>query len=66
MKVLSINYRIKTVKNKINLDEIPFTIFGNKSDINDERIVSTEEGEKFTKKLSCSFFLNFCYICNKC
>ena len=38
---------IKTVKNKINLDEIPFTIFGNKSDLNDERIVNIEEGGKF-------------------
>ena len=47
---------INTVKNKINLEEIPFTIFGNKSDLNNERIVSTEEGEKFAKKLSCSFF----------
>ncbi len=27
--------------------KIPFTIFGNKSDLNDERIVSIEEGGKF-------------------
>ena len=47
---------IKVANSKINLDEIPVTILGNKLDLNNERIVNTEEGEKFAKNLSGSFF----------
>ena len=47
---------IKNVKNKINLDEIPFIIFGNKLDLSEQRMVDSEEGKTFADKLSCSFY----------
>ena len=47
---------IKVANSKINLDEIPTTILGNKLDLNNERIINTEEGEQFAKNLSASFF----------
>ena len=47
---------IKNVKNKINLDEIPFIIFGNKLDLSEQRMVDSEEGKTLADKLSCSFY----------
>ena len=47
---------IKNVKNKINLDEIPFIIFGNKLDLSEKRMVDSEEGKTLADKLSCSFY----------
>lgn len=35
----------------------PFLLIGNKSDCEDERVISTEEGEKWAKENGCMAFI---------
>lgn len=38
-----------------DLEELPFILVGNKCDLDNERVVSREEGEKLSKQLGCRF-----------
>ena len=51
-----INVWIKLAKSKINLNETPFVVIGNKKDLNQFRTVNFNEGEKFTKSINGTFY----------
>jgi len=44
--------QILRVKDK---DEVPMVLVGNKCDLTDQRVISTEQGEELAKKFSCAF-----------
>jgi len=44
--------QILRVKDK---DEVPMVLVGNKCDLNDQRVISTEQGTDLSKKFSCAF-----------
>ncbi|CCK70531.1 Rab family GTPase YPT6 KNAG_0E02720 [Huiozyma naganishii CBS 8797] len=48
---------VEDVKNERSADNVIFCIVGNKSDLTDERQVSTEEGEQKTKVLGAQIFM---------
>eukprot|EP01098_Paradermamoeba_levis_P016987 TRINITY_DN9482_c0_g1_i1.p1 TRINITY_DN9482_c0_g1~~TRINITY_DN9482_c0_g1_i1.p1 ORF type:complete len:188 (-),score=35.86 TRINITY_DN9482_c0_g1_i1:178-741(-) len=39
----------------VEMDDVPFLLVGNKSDLEDKRQVSKEEGEKLASKFGCAF-----------
>ena len=47
---------IKDIKDKTNYEKVPLILIGNKCDLEDERKVSKEEGEKFALKYNIKFF----------
>jgi len=36
-------------------DQVPMMLVGNKSDLGDQRVVTTDKGEELAKKFSCAF-----------
>ena len=38
-----------------DLEELPFILVGNKCDLDNERVVTREEGEKLSRQLGCRF-----------
>jgi len=44
--------QILRVKDK---DEVPMVLVGNKCDLNDQRVISTEQGTDLAKKFGCAF-----------
>ena len=61
--VYAVNSRISFDKLQEWVDEVnkfannlPIIIVGNKSDLEEERQVSREEGENFAKKINCNFY----------
>ena len=47
---------IKDIKDKTNYEKVPLILIGNKCDLEGERKVSKEEGEKFALKYNAKFF----------
>jgi len=44
--------QILRVKDK---DEVPMVLVGNKCDLNDQRVISTEQGTELARKFTCAF-----------
>jgi len=44
--------QILRVKDK---DEVPLVLVGNKADLNDQRVITTEQGQELAKKFGCTF-----------
>jgi len=44
--------QILRVKDK---DEVPMVLVGNKCDLNDQRVISTEQGTELSRKFGCAF-----------
>jgi len=44
--------QILRVKDK---DEVPMVLVGNKCDLNDQRVISTEQGAELARKFTCAF-----------
>jgi len=44
--------QILRVKDK---DEVPLVLVGNKCDLNDQRVITTDQGQDLAKKFNCSF-----------
>ena len=51
-----INDWLKDVEEKKNNNKVPLVLIGNKIDLENERVVSKEEGEKFAYKYNIKFF----------
>jgi GTPase KRas protein len=54
-EMIAMRNQVGRVKEGDGVAEVPLVLVGNKIDLPDSRVVSTEEGQELAKKLNCPF-----------